>query len=143
MTTTENPDEYNGWTNRETWAFMLHVNNDQGLQQDALATAGETVAKHGDPGNWDIGEAVVEFFQDMIAEFAPGDTPEGLRTMDQEVGSWWRVDRCEVGASFREDLNERDENACPACHEPIDYCQGHGAIGDPAGAAILAAELDS
>lgn len=26
---------------------------------------------------------------------------------------------------------------CPACHEPIDYCQGHGEIGDPAGHAVL------
>jgi hypothetical protein len=26
---------------------------------------------------------------------------------------------------------------CPACGEPIDYCQGHGPIGDPFGAAIL------
>lgn len=28
---------------------------------------------------------------------------------------------------------------CPACGQPIDYCQGHGEIGDPAGFAILAA----
>ena len=26
---------------------------------------------------------------------------------------------------------------CPACGDPMDYCQGHGPIGDPAGAAIL------
>jgi hypothetical protein len=32
--------------------------------------------------------------------------------------------------------------ACPACGSPIDYCQGHGEIGDPAGAAILAAHDD-
>jgi hypothetical protein len=28
---------------------------------------------------------------------------------------------------------------CPACGEPIDYCQGHGEIGDPDGFAILEA----
>ena len=28
---------------------------------------------------------------------------------------------------------------CPACASPIDYCQGHGEIGDPAGFAILEA----
>ena len=28
---------------------------------------------------------------------------------------------------------------CPACGEPIDYCQGHGEIGDPAGYAQLQA----
>lgn len=28
-------DTYNGWTNRETWAFMLYVTNDQGLAESA------------------------------------------------------------------------------------------------------------
>lgn len=31
---------------------------------------------------------------------------------------------------------------CPACGDPIDYCQGHGEIGDPAGCAILDAHDD-
>lgn len=26
---------------------------------------------------------------------------------------------------------------CPACNEYIDYCQGHGEIGDPYGFEIL------
>lgn len=26
---------------------------------------------------------------------------------------------------------------CPACGDRIDYCQGHGVIGDPRGRAIL------
>ncbi len=33
-------------------------------------------------------------------------------------------------------------SACPACGSPIDYCQGHGEIGDPVGAAVLAAHDD-
>lgn len=28
---------------------------------------------------------------------------------------------------------------CPACGNAIDYCQGHGTIGDPFGASILKA----
>lgn len=28
---------------------------------------------------------------------------------------------------------------CPACGDPIDYCTGHGQIGDPVGWAILEA----
>jgi hypothetical protein len=31
---------------------------------------------------------------------------------------------------------------CPACGDVIDYCQGHGEMGDPAGFAILAAHDD-
>lgn len=30
-----------------------------------------------------------------------------------------------------------DEPRCPACGNPIDYCQGHGRIGDPVGLAIV------
>lgn len=33
---------------------------------------------------------------------------------------------------------EEETSSCPVCGEPIDYCQGHGEIGDPFGAAILA-----
>ena len=29
------------------------------------------------------------------------------------------------------------ESVCPACGDFIDYCQGHGEIGDPEGYAIL------
>ena len=32
-----------------------------------------------------------------------------------------------------------DWDNCPACGEPIDYCQGHGSIADRWGAAILRA----
>jgi hypothetical protein len=34
------------------------------------------------------------------------------------------------------------ENLCVACGQPIDYCTGHGVIGDPRGAAILEAHDD-
>lgn len=33
--------------------------------------------------------------------------------------------------------NDDYVSACPACGSPIDYCQGHGEIGDPAGWAVL------
>lgn len=34
--------------------------------------------------------------------------------------------------------DEEYVSRCPACGEYIDYCQGHGLIGDPQGHAILA-----
>lgn len=50
---------YNGWTNRETWAVALHVNNDQGWQEsvhesvrDVLAEQDPQDAAHAaEPGN--------------------------------------------------------------------------------------------
>jgi hypothetical protein len=40
---------------------------------------------------------------------------------------------------IRTDDERSDEYVgyCPACGNPIDYCQGHGEVGDPAGRAIL------
>jgi hypothetical protein len=46
----------------------------------------------------------------------------------------------EVHGPFDECEREYDDASyCPACGDVIDYCQGHGEIGDPAGFAILAA----
>jgi hypothetical protein len=39
MTTRDNPDEYNGWTNYETWAVKLWIDNDQGSQDYWLSEA--------------------------------------------------------------------------------------------------------
>lgn len=36
-----------------------------------------------------------------------------------------------------EDDDDESYPLCPACGSPIDYCQGHGEIGDPLGADIL------
>ena len=38
-----------------------------------------------------------------------------------------------------EDYDDEYLSVCPACGDFIDYCQGHGEIGDPVGAAILEA----
>lgn len=34
-------------------------------------------------------------------------------------------------------VHDEDLSNCPACGQAIDYCPGHGPIGDPAGWAIL------
>jgi len=39
--------------------------------------------------------------------------------------------------AFPVDDAETAEERCPACGDPIDYCQGHGEIGDPEGFAAL------
>lgn len=34
-------------------------------------------------------------------------------------------------------MNEEYDSRCPACGDPMDYCQGHGESGDPQGFHIL------
>ena len=45
-------------------------------------------------------------------------------------------------AAFGWDLEDYSDPMCPACGEPIDYCQGHGPLGDPIGWAVLEAHDD-
>ena len=46
------------------------------------------------------------------------------------------------GEDDDEDYDDEYVSVCPACGEFIDYCHGHGVIGDPDGAAILEAHDD-
>ncbi len=42
------------------------------------------------------------------------------------------------GRRYHDDCRPEDDvSRCPACGNPIDYCQGHGEIGDPIGFTIL------
>lgn len=114
-------DTYNGWANRETWAFMLHVNNDQGLYAEAR-NVGELYAAetYGEEWRelpedemrgleWGVGERVVKHFRDMIAGWTEdfgSPLPEGMTMFRDEVGSWWRIDYAEVGEAVREMLED-------------------------------------
>jgi hypothetical protein len=51
------------------------------------------------------------------------------------VGPIWAAQYYENGET--ECICE-DTSVCPACGDPFDYCQGHGLIGDPDGAIVLA-----
>jgi hypothetical protein len=42
----------------------------------------------------------------------------------------------------RDDDTSTFDARCPACGDLIDYCPGHGEIGDPAGFALLSAHDD-
>ena len=41
-------EKYNGWTNRETWAVALHINNDQGWQESVF----EALRDRDEPSEW-------------------------------------------------------------------------------------------
>jgi hypothetical protein len=34
-------------------------------------------------------------------------------------------------------MSDYPEDECPVCLDPMDYCQGHGEIGDPEGFRML------
>lgn len=101
-------ERYNGWANRETWAFNLHWNNDPGLYRETLAVAETTVEDNPEITDSGLGEFVVTYWQDMCFDWGEqmgGELPEGLAMFRDEVGSWWRIDYAEVGAAVRRFLD--------------------------------------
>lgn len=99
-------ETYEGWVNRETWAFNLHWANDRGLYEETLERAKEYLSGNADADDYMLGEHVVGYWRDLLDGYDFGDPkPEGLAMFEREVGSWWRVDATEVGASVRESLS--------------------------------------
>jgi hypothetical protein len=125
-------DSYNGWTNRETWAVALHINNDQGWQE-SVHEALRGIPDVGDP-RWAMtyddsndpsgalrqtlyrqaGEIIRENVEEVLDPsdvLAEGDdAPEifvrNLWPVAQDIGSLWRVNWTELGAAFLSDLED-------------------------------------
>ncbi len=124
-------DTHNGWSNRETWAVALHINNDQhwqGSVLDALRSAElDGIFRQGEyrPS---LREAAVDAEDMRLAqsqagliirenveetlEQSWGDTSNGVLVtqawigMRNDIGSLWRVNWTELGARFLRDIAE-------------------------------------
>ena len=84
-------DTYNGWANRETWCFMLHVNDDEGLSQAAR----DLMLGYAD--SWDREDALKDWAETLLSrrgyEAEYGDRwPDALADMSWDIGSVYRID---------------------------------------------------
>jgi hypothetical protein len=104
-------EEYNGWTNRETWATALHINNDEGLYRTVQDWASTKWEEHTNIGQESISwgeiaesesEAVTglaESIEDFVTELLDSDW-DGVKSMRYDIGSLWRVNWREIADSF-------------------------------------------
>lgn len=105
-------ETYNGWTNRETWAVALYINNDQGWQEsvhEALrAYRAEMTEAHEPLSLIYAGHLIQENVEEMFDVLADGgaDSWESAFALLRDIGSLWRVNWDELGKAFLSDLAE-------------------------------------
>lgn len=105
-------DRYNGWTNRETWAVALHINNDQGWQESVHAALRDWWGKPpggyvADPNEARMaGEIIRENFEVELETMSDSEDAFSRLQIQADIGSLWRVDWTELGAAFLTDLEE-------------------------------------
>lgn len=99
--------DYNGWTNRETWACALWINNEPGFYYHAQdMTAGYQDDKSG------LADALEEWIGELLdmeeVLSAPPAHRKELISMSKDIGSLYRVNWREIAESF---LSEMEVNA--------------------------------
>lgn len=128
-------DTYNGYTNRETWAVALYINNDQGWQEQVFEALREATIedrpanlRYGnaeldakDDAAWrarQAGEIIKENVEHVLSgatygvEYGSVTPNEALAFVQNvlpainDIGSLHRVNWDELGANFLEDLKE-------------------------------------
>jgi hypothetical protein len=103
-------EEYNGWSNFETWSANLSLTNDEGLynlcrEYTAQACGGEERRSW----FWRAGDAIkdmVETLEDEYAEY--GEFGQSYHVIEGEL-SRFRIDWSEIGEGFAESYAEELE----------------------------------
>lgn len=101
-------ETYNGWTNRETWAVSLHLNNDEGLYYETARILEGSFLEDLDRETregWIRGvmsavDSLSEWVEEILSfsywEEQGVPMPRGLQLMKDDVGSLYRVNWREI-----------------------------------------------
>lgn len=102
-------EEFNGWTNRETWATNLHIENDQYLYETAREYAKLELEGH-DEGEeinpYHLGERLSSWIQDDLLTLENIAGNEGLWLMLTDIGSLYRVNWREIATYQLDQVKE-------------------------------------
>lgn len=99
----------NGWSNRETWATALHINNDQALLEIALNYAKQEIEGH-DKGEeintYHLGQALESWLVDDLLTFEKVREKRDLWLMLTDMGSLYRVNWRELADHYLDQARE-------------------------------------
>lgn len=100
--------DYNGWSNRETWATMLHIDNDQVLHETAMDYTQQELEQHGEQARYELAQTLQNWIEEdlLTRENIAGN--EGLWLMLTDIGSLYRVNWREIAESL---INYAKESA--------------------------------
>ena len=87
----KNDEKYNGWTNRETWAVKLYIDNDQGLYSYYVNMLNRS--KDARSFAQELEDWFFNLIQDMLED---GNLSNEARGMILDIGSLWRVNWLEI-----------------------------------------------
>jgi len=87
--------DYNGWTNRETWAVALWINNEERLYNQAQDLVQEARECQDNDALNCLSDALENFIYDFF-----DDEWENFKAMRNDIGSLWRVNWREIAESF-------------------------------------------
>lgn len=102
---------YSGWTNRETWALMLWINNDEGLQgmaREMVDLLWRKSAAGSVPGALEAWAETLFTRSGYVDEFG-GPWPDALADIAEDIGSLYRVNWQECAESILSDVRESAE----------------------------------
>jgi hypothetical protein len=100
-------EEYNGWSNRETWATMLHIDNDQALLELAMDYAKQELEEYGEQARYELAQTLQNWIEEdlLTRENIAGNL--GLWLMLSDIGSLYRVNWQEIAQNLLDYTNEK------------------------------------
>ena len=102
--TTMNEQEYNGWSNRETWATNLWLTNDYGMTKD-LEIYFQELHNEGEPTTPEIMRNFTDHIENFVGELLEFENlNQTTHSMLTDIGSLYRVNWREIAQGFSEEL---------------------------------------